>query len=150
MTIVVGYLAGKVGPSALHLAVRVARMHKTSLTVATIVRRHWPTPSLARVDAEYELWSEQLAAASAREAQRYLRRLADGIEVSYHHRAHRSVSAGLLDVVEELEAEVLVLGSFPSGRRARVLIGSTADGCCIRRRYRWRSPPAATVATPTG
>lgn len=55
MTIVVGYLAGKVGPSALHLAVRVARMHKTSLTVATIVRRHWPTPSLARVDAEYEL-----------------------------------------------------------------------------------------------
>lgn len=126
MTIVVGYLAGKVGPSALHLAVRVARMHKTSLTVATIVRRHWPTPSLARVDAEYELWSEQLAAASAREAQRYLRRLADGIEVSYHHRAHRSVSAGLLDVVEELEAEVLVLGSFPSGRRARVLIGSTA------------------------
>lgn len=70
MTIVVGYLAGKVGPSALHLAVRVARMHKTSLTVATIVRRHWPTPSLARVDAEYELWSEQLAAASAREAQR--------------------------------------------------------------------------------
>ncbi|CFD01770.1 amino acid ABC transporter [Mycobacterium tuberculosis] len=127
VTIVVGYLAGKVGPSALHLAVRVARMHKTSLTVATIVRRHWPTPSLARVDAEYELWSEQLAAASAREAQRYLRRLADGIEVSYHHRAHRSVSAGLLDVVEELEAEVLVLGSFPSGRRARVLIGSTAD-----------------------
>lgn len=127
MTIVVGYLAGKVGPSALHLAVRVARMHKTSLTVATIVRRHWPTPSLARVDAEYELWSEQLAAASAREAQRYLRRLADGIEVSYHHRAHRSVSAGLLDVVEELEAGVLVLGSFPSGRRARVLIGSTAD-----------------------
>lgn len=120
MTIVVGYLAGKVGPSALHLAVRVARMHKTSLTVATIVRRHWPTPSLARVDAEYELWSEQLAAASAREAQRYLRRLADGIEVSYHHRAHRSVSAGLLDVVEELEAEVLVLGSFPSGRRAGV------------------------------
>lgn len=115
MTIVVGYLAGKVGPSALHLAVRVARMHKTSLTVATIVRRHWPTPSLARVDAEYELWSEQLAAASAREAQRYLRRLADGIEVSYHHRAHRSVSAGLLDVVEELEAEVLVLGRFPAG-----------------------------------
>lgn len=141
MTIVVGYLAGKVGPSALHLAVRVARMHKTSLTVATIVRRHWPTPSLARVDAEYELWSEQLAAASAREAQRYLRRLADGIEVSYHHRAHRSVSAGLLDVVEELEAEVLVLGSFPSGRRARVLIGSTADRLLHSSPVRVATPP---------
>ncbi|OSC38162.1 universal stress protein [Mycobacterium decipiens] len=127
MTVVVGYLAGKVGPSALHLAVRVARMYKTSLTVATIVPRPWPTRPLGRTDADYEHWSDRLAADSAQEAERYLRRLADGIEVSYHHRAHRSVSAGLLEVVEELEAEVLVLGSFPSGRRARVLIGSTAD-----------------------
>ncbi len=38
VTIVVGYLAGKVGPSALHLAVRVARMHRR--------RSQWP-PSCA-------------------------------------------------------------------------------------------------------
>lgn len=127
MTVVVGYLAGRVGPSALQLAVRAARTLGTSLTVATIVPKRWPTPSLARVDAEYEQWVQQLAADSAKEAQRYLRTLAHGIEVTYRQGAHRSVSAGLLAVVAETDAEMVVLGSFPSGRRARVLIGSTAD-----------------------
>ncbi|MCV7078180.1 universal stress protein [Mycobacterium szulgai] len=127
MTVVVGYLAGRVGPSALQLAVRIARTLGTGLTVATIVPTPWPTPSLARVDAEYEQWAEGLAADAAKEAQRYLRTLADGIEVTYCHRAHRSVSGGLIELVEELSADVVVLGSFPNGRRARVLIGSTAD-----------------------
>lgn len=125
MSVVVGYLAGRVGPSALHLAVRAARTLKTSLVVATIVPKPWLTPSLSGGD--YEQWANQLAADSAEEAQRYLRSTAAGVEVRYFHRNHRSVSGGLLDVVAEVDAEMLVLGSFPSGRRARVLIGSTAD-----------------------
>ena len=92
MTVVVGYRAGKVGLSGLHLAVRVARTLSTSLTVATIVPKPWLTPSLARADGEYEEWADHLAADSAKEARRYLRKLADGIEVIYVHRAHRSVS----------------------------------------------------------
>ena len=75
-------------------AVRIARTLGTSLTVATIVPAPWPTPSLARVDAEYENWAGQLAAESAKEAAGYLHDLADGIGVSYVHRAHRSVSGG--------------------------------------------------------
>ena len=104
VTVVVGYLAGKVGLSGLYLAVRAARTLGSSLTVATIVPKPWLTPSLARVDAEYEQWADQLAADSAKEAQRYLRKLADGIEVNYFHRAHRSVSAGLIEVVDEVQA----------------------------------------------
>ncbi len=135
MTVVVGYRAGKVGLSGLHLAVRVARTLRTSLTVATIVPKPWLTPSPARVDGEYEDWADHLAADSAREAQRYLRKLADGIEVTCCHRAHRSVSGGLIEVVEEVDAEVLVLGSLPSGgpglgappASGGVVIGSTAD-----------------------
>lgn len=127
MTVVVGYLAGRVGPSALQLAVRAARTLDTSVTVATIVPTPWPTPSLARVDAEYAQWAAGLAANSAKEAQRYLRALT-GIEVTYCDRAHRSVSGGLIELIEEVNAEMVVLGSFPNGRRARVLIGSTADG----------------------
>ncbi len=127
MTVVVGYLAGRVGPSALHLAARAARTLNTSLTVATVVPKPWLTPSGGRADAEYEQWAEQLAADSAKEAQRYLRTLADGIEVTFRHCGHRSVSGGLIEVVEEVNAEILVLGSFPNGRRARVLLGSTAD-----------------------
>ena len=127
MTVVAGYRADKVGLSGLHLAVRAARTLGTSLTVATIVPQPWLTPSLARVDAEYEYWADHLAADSATEAARYLDNLADGIEVAYLHRAHQSVSGGLIEVVEEVNPEVLVLGSLPSGGRGQVVIGSTAD-----------------------
>jgi nucleotide-binding universal stress UspA family protein len=127
VTVVVGYLAGEVGLSGLHLAVPIARTLRTSLTVATIVPKPWLTPSLARIDAEYEDWADHLAADSAQEAQRYLRKLADGIEVTYHHRAHRSVSGGLIEVIEEVDADILVLGSLPSGGPGQVVIGSTAD-----------------------
>jgi nucleotide-binding universal stress UspA family protein len=135
VTVVVGYRAGKVGLSGLHLAVRAARTLETSLTVATIVPRPWLTPSLARVDAEYEHWADHLAADSAKEAERFLYPLAGGIEINYFHRAHRSVSGGLIEVVEEVDGEVLVLGSLPSGGRGLgvppadggVVIGTTAD-----------------------
>jgi len=127
VTVVVGYRAGEVGLSGLHLAVRAARTLSTSLTVATIVPKPWLTPSLAHVDAEYEQWADNLAADSAKEAARFLHDLIDGIEVNYVHRAHRSVSGGLLEVIEEVDSESLVLGSLPSGERGQVVIGSTAD-----------------------
>ncbi|HSS22817.1 MAG TPA: universal stress protein [Mycobacterium sp.] len=127
MTVVVGYRAGNVGLSGLHLALRAARTLGTALRVATIVPRPWLTPSLARVDAEYEHWADHLAADSVKEAERFLHPLADGIEINYVHRAHRSVSGGLIEVVEEVDGEVLVLGSLPSGGRGQVVIGTTAD-----------------------
>ncbi|OMC13444.1 universal stress protein [Mycobacterium sp. SP-6446] len=127
MTVVVGYRAGEVGLSGLYLAVRAARTLDTSLTVATIVPQPWPTPSFARVDAEYEHWADQLAADSAAEARGYLHGVADGLEVTYSHRAHRSVSGGLIELIADVDPEVLVLGSLPSGGRGQVVIGSTAD-----------------------
>jgi nucleotide-binding universal stress UspA family protein len=143
MTVVVGYVAGKVGLSGLYLAIRVARTLGTSLTVATIVPKPWLTPSLARVDAEFELWADQLAADSAKEAQHYLRKLADGVEVTCCNRAHRSVSGGLIEVVTEADAEVLVLGSLPSARRGQVVIGSTAD-------WLLHSSPVPVAISPRG
>jgi nucleotide-binding universal stress UspA family protein len=127
VTVVVGYLAGKGGRSALHLAVEAATTLKTSLTVTTVVPRPWMTPSIARIDAEYAQYAEQLAADSAKEAQQSIGALSDGLKVSYHKVAHRSVSGGLLEAVKELAAEVLVLGSAADGKFGQVVIGSTAD-----------------------
>ena len=62
MTVVVGYLAGKSGRSALYLAVEAAQVLKTSLAVATVVPKPWTTPSPARIDAEYATWADQLGA----------------------------------------------------------------------------------------
>jgi nucleotide-binding universal stress UspA family protein len=127
VTVVVGYLAGKGGRSALHLAVEAATTRKTPLTVVTVVPRPWMTPSPARIDAEYAQYAEQLAAGSAKEAQQHIGALADGLKVSYHKVAHRSVSGGLLEAVEELAADALVLGSAADGKLGQVVVGSTAD-----------------------
>ncbi|BBX97087.1 universal stress protein [Mycobacterium lacus] len=147
MTVVVGYRAGKIGLSGLQLAVRAARTLRTSLTVATIVGKPWLTPPLA----EYQHWADQLAADSATEARRYLRELADGVDVTYQHRAHRSVSGGLIEVVEETDAEVLVLGSLPGALpglgalpgRGGVVIGSTAGRLL-------HSSPVPVAISPSG
>ena len=126
MTVVVGYLAGKSGAAPLHLAVGAARTLRTTLTVATVVPRPWTYPSPARVDAEYAAWADELAADSAREAQRLLGALPP-VEVSFHSHAHRSVSGGLVEVVTETGADVLVLGSAATGALGQVVVGSTAD-----------------------
>jgi nucleotide-binding universal stress UspA family protein len=143
VTVVVGYRSDKIGLSGLHLAVRIARTLGTSLTVATIVPRPWLTPSLARVDGEYEHWADHLAADSAAEAARRLGELADEIEVNYHYRSHKSVPGGLIEVVEEVSGEVLVLGSLPSAPLGQVVIGSTAERLL-------HTSPVPVVVSPRG
>jgi len=127
MTVLVGYLAGKGGRSALHLAVEAARTLKTALAVVTVVPRPWTTPSPARIDAEYAQYADVLAADSAEQARVLIEELDARLPVSFHKFAHRSVSGGLLDAVEELQAEVLVLGSAADGALGQVIVGSTAD-----------------------
>lgn len=140
MTIVVGYLAGKSGAAPLHLAVNAARTLRTSLTVATVVPKPWTTPSPARIDAEYAAWADQLAADSAAEAQRFLATTASDLSVSYQRRSHRSVSGGLIEVIEESEAALLVLGSSSAGQLGQVVVGSTTD------RLLHSSPVPVTIA----
>ena len=127
MTVVVGYLAGKSGSAPLHLAACLARTLQTSLTVASIVPRPWTFPSPARVDAEYAAWADELAADSAKEARRELTSIAAPAEVVFHSHAHRSASGGLIEVVNELDADLLVLGSSAHGQLGQVVVGSTAD-----------------------
>jgi nucleotide-binding universal stress UspA family protein len=127
MTVAVGYLAGKCGRSPLHLGVEAAKTLKASLTVVTVVPRPWLTPSIARIDAEYAQYAEQLAADSAKEAKECIDSIAAGVEVSFHKVVHRSVSGGLLEAIDELGPEVLVLGSAADGKLGQVVVGSTSD-----------------------
>lgn len=164
MTVVVGYLAGKGGASALHLAVGAAHTLNTSLAVATVVPRPWLTPSPARVDAEYAEYAAQLAASSAEQARQHVAALDDRLDVSFHKFAHRSVSGGLLEAVAELDAELLVLGSASEGQLGQVVVGSTADrllhSCPVplaispavtggRNPVRWHASRAPTPALPS-
>lgn len=127
MTVIVGYLAGKAGISALHLGVEAARTLRTSLAVVTVVPKPWTTVSPARIDAEYAQYADKLAADSAGQAKECVAKLDPTLEVTFHKYAHRSAPGGLLDAVDELKAEALVLGSASNGSLGQVVVGSTAD-----------------------
>jgi nucleotide-binding universal stress UspA family protein len=127
VTIIVGYLAGKAGLSALHLGAEAARTRRTSLAVVTVVPKPWTTPSPARIDAEYAQYADKLAAESATQARECIASLDPVLDVSFHKYAHRSASGGLLDAVRDLDAQALVLGSSSDGQLGQVVIGSTAD-----------------------
>jgi nucleotide-binding universal stress UspA family protein len=127
VTVLVGYLAGKGGRSALHLGAEAARALGTSLSVVTVVPRPWTTPSPARIDAEYAQYADQLAADSARQARECLDTVGPDLDVAFHKFAHRSTAGGLLDAVAELDADALVLGSSSDGHLGQVVVGSTAD-----------------------
>lgn len=127
MTVVVGYLAGKGGLSALNLGAEAARTLQTTLSVVTVVPKPWTTPSQARIDAEYAQYADRLAADSAAQARECLASLDGQLDVSFHKYSHRSASGGLVDAVKQLDAKVLVLGSAADGSLGQVVIGSTAD-----------------------
>jgi len=127
VTVIVGYLAGKAGISALHLGVEAARTLRTSLAVVTVVPKPWTTVSPARIDAEYAQYADKLAADSAGQAKECVAKLDPTLEVTFHKYAHRSAPGGLLDAVDELKAEALVLGSASNGSLGQVVVGSTAD-----------------------
>jgi nucleotide-binding universal stress UspA family protein len=143
MTVAVGYLAGKAGRSALHLAVEAAQTLKTSLVVLTVVPKPWTTPSPARIDAEYAAWADQLGADSQREAQRCLEQIAQGLEVSYRKVANRTAGEGLLDAAAEIGAQVLVVGSSSNGALGQVVLGSTTD-------WLLHSSPVPVAISPRG
>jgi nucleotide-binding universal stress UspA family protein len=143
VTVAVGYLAGKAGRSALHLAVEAAKTLNTSLVVVTVVPRPWTTPSPARIDAEYAAWADQLAADSQREAQRCLDQIGQGVDVSFKKVANRTAGEGLLAAAEELEARVLVTGSSSNGALGQVVLGSTTD-------WLLHSSPVPVAISPRG
>lgn len=143
MTVVVGYLVGKAGRSALHLAVEAAHTLKTSLDVVTVVPRPWTTPSPARIDAEYASWAVELGDRSQREAQNGLDRIAEGLDVRYHRFASRTAGEGLLDAAEQLGAAVLVTGSSSDGALGQLVLGSTTD-------WLLHSSPVPVAISPRG
>lgn len=144
MTVVVGYLAGKCGTAPLQLAAGAARSLSTSVTVVSIVPKAWETPSPARVDAEYAAWANQIAVDSARNAKEFFDSHADDLEIVYRSHASRSISGGLVEVVEQTpDADLLILGSSSNGQLGQVVVGSTADRLL-------HSSPVPVIIAPRG
>lgn len=128
MTVVVAYVPAKGGRASLDLAAMLARSgDHEPVAVVTVVPRHWATPSMAKVDAEFAAWAHAEGDKALATAGAYLGAKWPDVEASFHRVEGRSVSSALAAAAHEFPADLLVLGSSSDGRVGQVIVGSTAE-----------------------
>ncbi|MCP2341275.1 universal stress protein [Actinomadura rupiterrae] len=128
LRVLVGYSPDERGDDALALGSLAARTAGAPLVVANVHPPAWPARGPGSVDAEWLSYlREQAAAALAQAADRLaaLKHPKRGVE--FRVLAHRGSGRGLLEIADEVGANLAVIGSAPRGRRDRIAIGSTAD-----------------------
>jgi nucleotide-binding universal stress UspA family protein len=123
MTLLVSFAPDGRGRAVLHLAGMLARSAEDDLVVCAVVPAPW-APSPARVDAEYRAELERTAEAALKQARA---RLPADIPATYLVHHARSAPAGLLEVAEERDASVIVVGSSSSGGPGHVSLGSATS-----------------------
>jgi nucleotide-binding universal stress UspA family protein len=123
MTLVVGFDPDARGHAVLHLGAMFARSADEDLLVCAVVPAQW-APSPAKVDAEYQAYLGDTAQAALQTARE---RLPDDVRADYLVHHARSAPAGLLDVAEERDAEMILLGSAAHGAHGHVSLGSVAS-----------------------
>lgn len=128
MTIVVGFSPDKGGRATLELAILLARSgRQEELAVTTVTPQHWTTPSMAKVDAEFQAWANGQGDAALDQAREFLTARAPDLPASYRQVAGRSVPAALSKACAEAGGSMLVLGSSRDSRPGQVVLGSTSE-----------------------
>lgn len=127
MTVVVGYLPHKGGRGALDLGLQLAHAVAEPMLVVTVVPRQWSTPSPAKIDAEFAEYAQQVGEFAESKAREYLTDTTVDVPTSYRAIPGRSSSAALQEVIEEVSASALVLGSSTDGAQGRITVGATTD-----------------------
>ena len=107
MTLVVGHAPDERGQAALQLAAMLARSSGDDLVVGTVVPAPW-MPGMARVDAEYRA---ELDAAGDRALEAARANLPEGVAATFVRHSARSAPAGLLELAERHQADIIVHGS---------------------------------------
>ncbi len=123
MTMIVGYAPDERGKAALHLAGMLARSAADDLVVCSVVPAPW-LPSMARVDSEYQEFLDESADQALEQARA---NMPEALSVNYLRYRARSAPAGLLEVAESQQANLIVLGSSSAGVFGHVALGSVTD-----------------------
>ena len=123
MTHIVGHATDARGTAALHLGAMLARSSGEDLVVCSVVPSPW-FPSMARVDAEYHAYLDTQAEESLAHAKATLP--PDVAATFVRHRA-TSAPAGLLEVADQHDASLIVLGSSSAGVFGHIALGAVTD-----------------------
>lgn len=123
MTVLVAVSRDEPADGPLPLAAMIARSAQEDVVVATVVPMPW-SPGPGKVDAEYQMFLRD----SAMEVLEWAReRMPEDITADYRVVYSRSSGAGLVELAEELEASIIVVGSSAGGAYGHVGLGSVND-----------------------
>jgi nucleotide-binding universal stress UspA family protein len=123
MSLLVAFAPDGGGKAVLHLAAMLARSAEDDLVVCAVVPAPW-YPSPARVDAEYQAYLHETAQNALDKARA---RLPSDIPAKFVIHDARSVPAGLLELAEQHDASLIVVGSSSAGGVGHVTLGSASS-----------------------
>ena len=127
VTVVVGYQPGRGGDEAIELGCGLADALGTSLVLVTATPKPWKTPSMARVDAEFAEYAQRYGDDAEAAARAHLRTRSPGTSVSFRRVSEGSVSKSLHAALDDLDADVLVLGTTHGDDGGRMSLGATTS-----------------------
>src|SRR5215831_4679979 len=111
MTLIVGYRPDGRGDGALHLGAMLARSAGEDLVICCVIPAPW-VPGPARVDAEYRVELDRAADQALEVAKDGL---PSDVRATFVRYSARSAPVGLLEVAEQHDAHMIVLGSSSAG-----------------------------------
>jgi nucleotide-binding universal stress UspA family protein len=121
---VVAYRDADDGPEALALGATLRESTGAELVVVAVLPPTSEFPGIARVDLEYRTWLDPSA-------------------LDFRHVTSTSVAAGLAQAAEDLDADLLVLGSAREATKKSFLVGSVGD-------HLLHSSPVPLMLAPDG
>ncbi len=123
MAIVVGYAPGESGTTALELGSVLSRSVGEPLVVAVVISQPHAVGAVS-VDGDYLTplveWGHAVL-------DRARASLPADLEASFEVRQARSIPAGLVELADDVDASVLVVGSSTKGALGRISFGSIID-----------------------
>jgi nucleotide-binding universal stress UspA family protein len=139
---VVAYRDADDGPEALALGATLRESTGAELVVVAVLPPTSEFPGIARVDLEYRTWLESVADGAQKRAAEFLSP-DDPSALDFRHVTSTSVAAGLAQAAEDLDADLLVLGSAREATKKSFLVGSVGD-------HLLHSSPVPLMLAPDG
>lgn len=121
--IVAGIDPAHLSASALHLAAMLARSSGSDLVVAAVVPPAWPSTA-GGADAEWRGYTRESADSALDRAAAVL---GDAIAAEYLVHEAPSARRGLVELAEQREASLIVVGSGSGARPGRIALGAESD-----------------------
>jgi nucleotide-binding universal stress UspA family protein len=123
MTIIAGFSSSRQGSAPLNLAAQLARTTGEKIIAAVVVERAVPT-GVDPIEDEYRGF---IASQASSALERVVDQVRGDLDISTTVHQSSSISHGLMELVGQHGADVVVVGSSSSGLLGRIALGSVTE-----------------------